>query len=46
MFWKNLHFDLWSKNVKTNQNSKIFKLQYLKNTLRYEAEFLDVTRGL
>ena len=45
MFGKNLVLQLWSKNLWTNQNAGFFKLEYLTNKLRYEAEFLDVTRG-
>ena len=45
MFGKNLVLELWSKNSKTNQNAGLFKLEYLKNKLRYEVEFLDVTKG-
>ena len=36
---------LWSKNLKANQNAGFFTLEYLKNKLRYEVEFLDMTRG-
>ena len=45
MFAKNLVLDLWSKNLKTNQNAGFFKLQYLTKNLRYEVKFLDMTRG-
>ena len=45
MFGKSLVLELWSKNLKVNQNAGFFKLEYLKNKLRHEAEFLDVTRG-
>ena len=45
MFDKNLVLELWSKNLKTNQNVGFFKLEYLKNKLRYEVAFLDVIRG-
>ena len=45
IFGKNLVLELWSKNLWTNQNAGFFKLEYLTNKLRYEAEFLDVTRG-
>ena len=45
MFVKNLVHDLWSKGLKTNQNVGFFKLQYLTKNLRYEAGFLDMTRG-
>ena len=44
IFGRNLVFELWSKNLKTNQNAIFFKLQYLTNKLRYEIDFLDVTR--
>ena len=46
MFEKNLVLELLSKNLKANQNARLFKLQYLTNKLRYEVEFLDVIRGL
>ena len=45
MFAKNLILDLWSKNLKTNQTAGFFKLLYLTKSLRYEVEFLDMTRG-
>ena len=45
MFGKNLVLQLWSKNIWTNQNAGFFKLEYLSNKLRYEAEFLDLTRS-
>ena len=45
MFGKSLVLELWSKNLKANQNVGIFKLEHLKNKLRYEVEFLDATRG-
>ena len=45
MFGKSLVLELWSKNLKVNQNAGFFKLEYLKNKLRHEVEFLDVTRG-
>ena len=45
MFWKDLVLELWSKNLKANLNARFFKLEYLTNKLRYEVEFLDVTRG-
>ena len=45
IFGKNLVLELWSKNLWTNQNAGFFKLEYLTNELRYEAKFLDVTRG-
>ena len=44
MYWKNLILELQSKNLQTNQNSGFFKLQYLRNELRYEVEFLYVIR--
>ena len=40
MSGKNLVF-----NLKANQNAEFFKLEYLTNNLRYEFEFLNVTRG-
>ena len=40
MSGKNLVF-----NLKANQNAEFFKLEYLTNKLRYEFEFLNVTRG-
>ena len=45
MFEKSLVLELWSKSLKVNGNARFFKLEYLKNKLRYEVEFLDVTRG-
>ena len=42
MFEKNLVYELWSKNL----NAEFFKLQYLTNNLRYEVQFLDITKGL
>ena len=42
---KNLVLDLWSENLKTNQNARFFKLQYLTKTLSCEVEFFDMTRG-
>ena len=45
IFGKNLVLELWSKNLWTNQNTGFFKPEYLTNKLRYEAEFLDVTRS-
>ena len=45
MFGKNLILELWSKNLKVNQSAGFFKLEYLTNKLRYEVEFLDMTRG-
>ena len=35
MFGENLVLELCSKNLKTNHNVGFFKLQYLKNSLRY-----------
>ena len=32
------------QNLMTNQNEAFFKLQYLTNELRYEVEFLYMTR--
>ena len=46
MFGKNLVLELWAKILKANQNAGFFKLEYLKNKLRYEVEFLYVARGL
>ena len=46
MFGKNLALELWLKNLWTNQNARFFKIEYLRNKLWCEAEFLDVTRGL
>ena len=37
--------ELWSKNLKTNQNAGFFKLQYLTKNLRSEVEFFVMTRG-
>ena len=31
--------ELWSENLKANQNARFFKLEYLPNKLRYDAEF-------
>ena len=45
MFGKNLVLELWPKNLKANHNVGFFKQEHLKNKLRYEVEFLDVTRG-
>ena len=45
MFGKNLVLELWSKNPKTNQSTGFFEIEYLTNKLRYDVEFLDVTRG-
>ena len=42
-FEKSLIFELRSKNLWTYQNIEFFKLQYLKNELRHEVEFLHVT---
>ena len=46
IFGKNLVLELWAKILKANQNAGFFKLEYLKNKLRYEVEFLYVARGL
>ena len=46
IFGKNLILELRSKNLKTYQNARFIKLQYLTNRLRYEVEFLDVNRSL
>ena len=43
MFGENLVLELWSKDLKANQNAGFFKLEYLANKLRCEVEFLDVT---
>ena len=32
--------------IQKPQNAGFFKLQYLTKNLRYEVEFLDMTRGL
>ena len=46
MFGKNLVLQLWSKNLKANQNAGFFnRLEYLTNNLRCEDEVLDVIRG-
>ena len=45
MFRKNLVLELWSKKLKAIQNAGFFELVYLTNKVRYEVEFLDVTRG-
>ena len=45
VFGKNFVLELWSKNVKANQNAGFFKLQNLINELRREVEFMDMTRG-
>ena len=42
---KNLVLELWTKNLKTNQNAGFFKPQYLTKNLRYEVEFLDMIKG-
>ena len=39
MFGKTLVLDLWFKNLKVGRNAGFFKLEYLKNRLRYEVEF-------
>ena len=41
MFQKNLVYELWSKNMKINQNAGFFTLQFVTNKLKYEVEFLD-----
>ena len=46
MLGKNLFFELWSKGLKTNQNTGFFKVQYLTDKLCYEVYFWDVVRGL
>ena len=45
MFGKNLVLELWSKNLKANQNAGFFKLEHLTNKLKYEVEFLGLNRG-
>ena len=45
MFRKNLVLELWSKKLKAIQNAGFFELVYLTNKVRYEVEFLDLTRG-
>ena len=42
---KNLALELWTKNLKTNQNAGFFKPQYLTKNLSYEVEFLDMIKG-
>ena len=42
---KNLVLELWTKNLKTNQNAGFFKPQYLTKNMRYEVELLDMIRG-
>ena len=44
-FSKNMALELWSKNLKTNQNAGFFKLQYVTKNLRCEVEFFVMTRG-
>ena len=39
-FCRNLVIEFYSKNTQTDQNEGFFKLQYLKNALSYEVEFL------
>ena len=34
MIKKNLVLELWSKNLKANQNAGFFKLEYLPNKLK------------
>ena len=41
MFGKNLFLELWSKNLLTNQNVALFKLQYLTNKLNFSL-WLDI----
>ena len=36
MFGKNLVLELWSKNLKANQNAGFFKLEYLTNKLKLD----------
>ena len=46
MFGKNLVHELWSENLKANQNGGFFKLEYLSNNLnKYKVDFLDVTKS-
>ena len=45
MLGKNLVLER-SANLKTNQNTGFFKLQYLTNKLGYEVEYGNITRGL
>ena len=33
MFGKNLFLELWSKNLKANQNGRFFKVEYLTDKL-------------
>ena len=42
---KNLVLELWTKNLKTNQNAGFFKPEYLTKNLRYEVESLDMIKG-
>ena len=42
---KNLVLELWSKNLKTNQNAGFFKPQYLTKNLKYQVELLDMISG-
>ena len=44
MFGKNLILELWSKNLKANQNVEFFEQENLTNKLKYEVKNLDVTR--
>ena len=43
-FCRNLVLEFYSKNTYTDQNEGFFKLQYLKNELSYEVEFLYAIR--
>ena len=45
MLGKNLVLER-PENLKTNQNTGFFKLQYLTNKLGYEVEYGNITRGL
>ena len=45
MFEKNLVYELWSKNMKINQNAGFFTLQFVTNKLKYEVELLDRGKG-
>lgn len=37
MSGKNVVLELWSKNLWSNQNAGVFKIQYLTNKLNYEV---------
>ena len=41
MSGKNLVLELWSKNLKTNQNAGFFKLQYFTKKLSCEVKFFE-----